>query len=527
MTGIEIAGLALAAPAVIKECFELGDKIAKKIRENQESKAFAAKAIARDLDVLEKPLEIFNTDIGRTQLKLDMEQGKLVLKDPAVSDEDKNALSDVFEVATRSLKKMDGDVDVIQGSAFALYSRSRNKAYRHMKTELTVLETNLSKFRNLVMALRNVQISESSLYLEDHDFQIIGSETGVTRLNESTFVTKGRPARDIRHAKKGVGLFLFDAKHYTPNNKGSLKKDFRFLSERLASTIISSGILPFVGFRDGGDGFQLVFQAPSSVDRVLPLRLAMQAPRNQLPSLNVKLSICCQLAEAVLHVHTLGLVHKNIRPDNVLVVFPGDDQVFHGGTNPQVFLLGWERARKVDDNHTNLEGEKLWERSLYQHPERWSDERGREVQEFCMGHDIYSLAVCILEILTWSPLILPSPIGDGSDMEPVVGKSLLDAFAELELSASSRPRAQFESDGAWVSQDALKVQRMLLHMAGTRLQSVAGRRIAGLVERCLCCLDPDAGLAAGISFEKRNEKEIGLDFIDNVLGDLRDVTSVI
>ncbi|KAL8793850.1 MAG: hypothetical protein Q9195_003576 [Heterodermia aff. obscurata] len=526
MTGIEIAGLALAAPAVIRECFELGDKLAKKVRENKESKAFAAKAIARDLDVLEKPLEIFNTDIGRTQLKLDMEQGKLVLKDPAVAEEDKNALSDVFEVATRSLKKIDCDVEIIQSNAFALYSRSRNKAYRDMKTELTTLETKMSKFRSLVMALRNVQISESSLYLEDHDFQIIGGETGVMRLNESAFVTKGRPARDVRQARKGTGLFLFDAKQYTPNTKGSLKKDFRFLSERLASTIISGGILPFVGFRDGGDEFQFVFQAPSSVDRMLSLQSTMQTAQDQLPSLNAKLSICCQLAEAVLHVHTLGLVHKNIRPDNVLVVFPEADLAFHGSADPQVFLLGWERARQVDDNHTNLEGENLWERSLYQHPERWSDE-GREVQEFCMGHDIYSLAVCMLEILTWEPLVLPSPNSTRSDVEPVVGKCLVEAFAELQLSTSSRPRAQFESDGAWVSQDALNVQKMLLQLAGTRLPSVAGRRITDLVQRSLCCLDPDAGFAAGISFEKPTGKEVGLDFIDSVLGDLRDVTSVI
>ena len=367
----------------------------------------------------------------------------------------------------------------------------------------------------------------AGLYLEDHDFQIIGGETSVTRLNESTFVAKGRPARDIRQAKKGVGLFLFDAKPYTPNTKGGLKKDFRFLSERLASTIISSGILPFVGFRDGGDGFQLVFQAPSSVDRITSLGSAMQAAQNQRPSLNVKLSICCQLAEAVLHVHTLGLVHKNIRPDNVLVVVPENKAVFHGRTDPQIFLLGWERARQVDDNHTNLEGEKLWERSLYQHPERWSDAEGREVQEFCMGHDVYSLAVCMLEILTWKPLVLPSPTGSGADVEPVVGKCLVDAFVEMQLSASSRPRAQFESDGAWVSQDALHVQKMLLHVAGTFLPSVAGRRITNLVERCLCCLNRDAGFAAGVSFEKRNGKEVGLDFIDSVLGDLRDVTSVI
>lgn len=44
-----------------------------------------------------------------------MEQGKLVLKDPGVSDESKKALSDAFAIATCSLKKIDYDLDIIIG----------------------------------------------------------------------------------------------------------------------------------------------------------------------------------------------------------------------------------------------------------------------------------------------------------------------------------------------------------------------------------------------------------------------------
>ena len=418
MSGIEIVGLILAAPAVIQQCFELGDKVINKIKANKDSGAFAAKAIAKDLDVLEKRLETFYTDVGRTQLRLDMEQGKLVLKDPAVTDEMKKAVGDAFTVATCSLQKIDRNVDIMIEKASAIYSRSRIKAYQDMKSELTVLETKMSTFRTLVMACRNVQISDSSLLLEDQDFQIIGAENNRTRINESTFVTKGRSARDTQNTKKGVALFLFDTKPYTPNSKASLKKDLRFLSERLASTTTSCGILPLLGFRDGDSHFQLVFNAPSSVQRLETLQAAMQRTQDRIPSLNVRLSLCCQLAEAILHVHTLGLVHKNVRPDNILAVFPNDDLAFDSSTIPQVFLLGWERARQVNDNHTNLEGETLWERSLYQHPERWSDAGRREVEEFCMGHDIYSLAVCMLEVLTWKLLILPPPAGAGAEAEP-------------------------------------------------------------------------------------------------------------
>ena len=144
-----------------------------------------------------------------------------------------------------------------------------------------------------------------------------------------------------------------------------------------------------------------------------------------------------------------------------------------------------------------------------------------------MGHDIYSLAVCMLEILTWKPLTLPSPTDAGVDAEPAIGKCLLDAFSHLGLAASSEPRTQFDSDGAWVSQDAINVQRMLLHIASADLPAIAGQKMTDLVGRCLCCLDPGAGSAARISFENRNREELSLDFIDSVLGDLRNLCSVI
>ena len=214
-----------------------------------------------------------------------------------------------------------------------------------MKNELTVLETKMSRFRNLIMAFRNIQISESSLLLEDQEFEIIGAETDRMRINESTFVTKGRLARDTQQARKGVGLFLFDAKPYALSSRESLKKDLRFLSERLASKKTSSGILSLVDFRGGGDNFQLVINAPSSVQQLQTLQIAMRRTQEWLPSLNARLNLCCQLAEAVLHVHTLGLVHKNVRPDNILAVFHTENLAFDSSCSPKLYLIGWERAK--------------------------------------------------------------------------------------------------------------------------------------------------------------------------------------
>ena len=128
MSGIEIVGLVPATPAVVKQCLELSDGILQKIKDNKKSRSFAARAITKDLSILEKTLDSFYTEIGRTQLELNMEQAKLVLKDPAVSEESKKALNDAFGMATRSPKKIDYDVGIMVDKASAFYSRSRINA---------------------------------------------------------------------------------------------------------------------------------------------------------------------------------------------------------------------------------------------------------------------------------------------------------------------------------------------------------------------------------------------------------------
>lgn len=120
----------------------------------------------------------------------------------------------------------------------------------------------------------------------------------------------------------------------------------------------------------------------------------------------------------------------------------------------------------------------------------------------------------------------PKSHADGK-LTLVVGSCLVEAFSDLGLADVSQSRTHYDSDGAWISQDADNVQRMLLHIASADLPGVTGRKMADLVGRCLSCLDPGARSAAKISFENRNRKEISLDFIDSVLSDIRNVSSVI
>ena len=63
----------------------------------------------------------------------------------------------------------------------------------------------------------------------------------------------------------------------------------------------------------------------------------------------------------------------------------------------KLFLLGWQFARETQDFCSRQIGEVLLERRIDQQPHRH-----REVaeQDYCMGHDIYSLGVCLIELLT-------------------------------------------------------------------------------------------------------------------------------
>ena len=92
----------------------------------------------------------------------------------------------------------------------------------------------------------------------------------------------------------------------------------RALSRKLSAAERSVGIPPIVGFREVPEDqvFQLVFALPSNRSLTATLRSMYQQTCSQ-PSLNIRVDLCRQLAEAVLHTHRLGLVHKNIRPANI------------------------------------------------------------------------------------------------------------------------------------------------------------------------------------------------------------------
>jgi hypothetical protein len=219
--------------------------------------------------------------------------------------------------------------------------------------------------------------------------------------------------------------------------------------------------------------FQLVFKAPSSlVSAPQTLRASLIAGDTN-HSLSDRFGLARNLATAVCSVHTFGLVHKSIRPENILVFHDGDGRRSSNSLGT-AFLVGFECIRP-EEAQTKLRSDADWEKNLYRHPQR----QGLRLRDpYVMQHDIYSLGVCLLEIGLWSSFVGYVPSEDEEDEGLVPVQSERYRFYEEGLEGEESSAAEAEA-----------VKARLVELAHEPLRRRMGSRYARVVETCLTCLD--------------------------------------
>lgn len=182
-----------------------------------------------------------------------------------------------------------------------------------------------------------------------------------------------------------------------------------------------------------------------------------------LESLDSRFKLARQLARSISFLHSAGIVHKNIRPETILLLVP--DLSPASTTIGTPFLVGFERFRHAEAQ-TYMFGDGFWEKDLYRHPRRqgvYPEHRYR------MQHDIYSLGVCLLEIGLGVSFV------NFKDGGPVPAPSLSIA----EHLEKKDPKAR-----------AFEIKRVLERAAETLLPGRMGSVYTRLVLSCLTCLDP-------------------------------------
>ncbi|KAL8784510.1 MAG: hypothetical protein Q9195_009020 [Heterodermia aff. obscurata] len=232
--------------------------------------------------------------------------------------------------------------------------------------------------------------------------------------------------------------------------------------------------------------FDFVFEVPTCLHTPKLLRdlLVSRVPH----PLDERFDLAKSLARSIMFVHTSGFVHKNVRPDTIIV--------FNSGTLSlgKPYLIGFERFRPLASG-TNRQGDTLWERNLYRHPRR----QGVCPEDYYkMQHDIYSLGICLLEIGLWTSFVIPDDFG----FQPGPALSINQA-----LSMKDKVKAAFD------------IKRQLTDMALTALPLSMGTRYANLVVACLTCLDPDETNRFGKKEDLQDEDGVvvGIQYIEKVV----------
>lgn len=240
-------------------------------------------------------------------------------------------------------------------------------------------------------------------------------------------------------------------------------------------------------------------------------------------SLTDVLRVARRLAAAVSFLHTCDFVHKNIRPETIILF---QLQLNQSGVGCEqglgrAYLAGFDSFRGVT-SHTARAGDDDWARDLYRHPTR----QGLLAHdEYIMQHDVYSLGVCLLELGIGRSFVVYGTEDGGGRLEPEPSgaldledkKGVVAALLHGDDSVSQGNSGAIRN--AIVDlQRRLELKDHLVRLAKSKLPARMGNIYTAVVVTCLTCLDSNnEDFGEEESMRDEDGILIGVMFIEKVL----------
>lgn len=481
MSGLEIVAFAIGAAGFVETVLSSWDRMEQRRREH------------RGTQILAQDLQLFGLENRRDDLKVSLELAHKIMRDRSIAETKKTRLVREFKQLSDILESLPEAADKVTatGSSPGFIFRRKTAADRDLKSKLAAFSEALASFHQVVMNLRAITMTESPLMLKPQDLTLIGSPTASRPISEAVYIAKAsyvEPGKSTAVVKD----ILLEQRPYTDYNKDELEQSMRDMATKLHSALPVWNIPRLIGYRTNAmyRTLELVFDRPHPAKKLVTLSSIYLAEIPE-PSLNVRIALCSQLAVAVIQAHTLGMVHKHIRPENLLITLSKDEK--GGVAEASLFLAGWQNSRIIKGVATARLGESTVEKAIYQHPNRRA-EGGSAKEDYSIGHDIYSLGVCMLELLTWDPLIRP---GQTVFSPPVLSNTYQQTFKDLGYQEEIVGTEVDEDDDTSVAQlytqDAERVRSTLIAVAKNCVPRKAGFAMANLICRCLNFWDPEGG----------------------------------
>lgn len=325
--------------------------------------------------------------------------------------------------------------------------------------------------------------------------EFVADEKGLSLQHEvlASITVTDIPYFDGKYGIRKQDHMILDTIIFTQLSKWEMNQsivEVRDLVRKLRKDTQSVGLLEPKGFfkeadESGSIRFMIPFPLPNNLTQPQSLRAALLSTTG--PNLTTKIGIGLDLASCVSHMHILNFVHKNIRPETILLFN-------NTATNSiSTYLVGFQDFRK-DGGRTALLGDDDWAKNIYRHPRRFGTKPG---DAYIMQHDIYSLGVCLLEIGLWSPLVeYPDP-------------------------ATRNPSAHLDPESFF---SGVTMKNRLLLLAERHLPHNMGTLYTDVVKTCLTCLDEDNGdFGDDSEFYDEDGILVGIRYIEKVLLQLKDI----
>ncbi|EHK25102.1 uncharacterized protein TRIVIDRAFT_144969 [Trichoderma virens Gv29-8] len=295
------------------------------------------------------------------------------------------------------------------------------------------------------------------------------------------------PVRIARRATTGQLVVLDPITCTSRASINSALRDIRNFARRLQQTDpFTFGLLQCKGIlseEDSNDtdvkirnvapaSLSFVFRMPPTHSYVQSLRhRLLSGPSGEHSSLTARFDLARQLVKAVSYVHLYEFVHKNIRPETILILSNGSHVSIDAGGDEKAgaysetaVLVGFDVLRDAEGKTHRL-GDDDWEKNLYRHPHR----QGKTPEtDYNMRHDIYSVGVCLLEVGLWESFI---------EYDNVNAKEQ-EALKQISLETTNLRLSSLVKD-------------RLLQLARGVLRRKMGIKYSKVVETCLTCLDPN------------------------------------
>ncbi|RMZ84445.1 hypothetical protein DV738_g640, partial [Chaetothyriales sp. CBS 135597] len=296
-------------------------------------------------------------------------------------------------------------------------------------------------------------------------------------------------AKLVERPGSGNNLILDRISYPSRTDPADFRKPVEVLARKLShSDPRTFGLLKckgVVAHKDPDKGplpeFTLVLRIPQGWSDPQSLRNCL-IKRNTDHSLSDRFQLAKDLAKAVGYVHMFGFVHKNVRPETILVFKSPKSTI------GSISLVGFKDIRPEIGGSLRI-GDAEWVKNLYRHPRR----QGLNPEDtYVMQHDIYSLGVCLLELGIWDSLVRYKE-----------GTTIVDPSPALRLPGDS------PTGPITVSH--------LVRLARTLLPRRMGNNYAEVVETCLTCLDKDnADFGNEDEFVDQDGIQVGVRYIEKV-----------